>query len=174
MWSLIKDKFKGNEAKEKVVKFFIEYGISIKEDGKLYFGPVKLTFSNVSSAINVDRRVVKETALQILKDEQLRPIFRLLKPAGPSLVDVANVLGLSVLEIRADPHKPGIVSGVTSILSEKGIAIRQIIAEDPELFPDPKLYVITESKIPGDVIERALQVPHVREVSVKRGSTRSI
>jgi predicted regulator of amino acid metabolism with ACT domain len=173
LWSQIKDKFKGNEAKEKVAKFFIEYGISIKEDGKLYFGPVKLTFSNVSSAINVDRRVVKETALQILKDEKLRPIFRLLKPAGPSLVDVANVLGLSVLEIRADPHKPGIVSGVTSILSEKGIAIRQIIAEDPELFPDPKLYIITESKIPGDVIEKALQVPYVREVLVRRSSNRN-
>lgn len=143
----------------------VELGISVSKEGKLSMGPVEVSQSSVAVAAGVDRRVVKDAAQFMRDDPELGPIFEKIRPIGPSLVGIAGMLGMGVLEVRADPTKPGIVTGVSSAISKEGINIRQIIAEDPDLVPDPKLYVVTEKKVPGKVIEEILSLPFVASVS---------
>ena len=74
-----------------------------------------------------------------------------------------------MLEIRADPSAVGIIAGVAQALAKAGISIRQIHAEDPDLNPDPKLIVITERAVPGEVIQEILKVPKVKSVTIIQG-----
>jgi len=46
------------------------------------------------------------------------------------------------------------------------VGIRQILAEDPDVNPDPKLLIITERQVPGNVVSELLKVPTVTKVSL--------
>ncbi len=165
LWSRIKAKLEKYPSREKVVKLMVELGMSVNEKGQTFLGSVEVSHSKVAKAAGVDRRVVRETARFLKDDPELAPIFKKIKPIGPSLAGIAGMLGMGVLEVRADPTKPGTVTGVSGAISRAGINIRQIIADDPDLVPDPKLYVVTEKKVPGKVIEEILGLPFVASVS---------
>ena len=53
-----------------------------------------------------------------------------------------------------------------SISDVLGISIRQILAEDAEIYPDPKLIIITEKPIPGELIPILLKIPSVSQVTI--------
>jgi len=165
LWSTVRAKLEKYPSREKVARLMVELGMSIDDKGKIYFGPVEVPHSKVAAAAGVDRRVVKETAEFMRRDPDISRIFKRMRPIGPSLVGIANTLGMGVLEVRADPSKPGIVAEVSRAISREGINIRQIIADDPELVPDPRLHVVTERKVPGKVIEEILNLPHIQSVS---------
>ena len=150
LWNLVKERLKGH-AKLKVAKALVELGFSVR-NGRIYCGPVEIPSSRLARAIGVDRRIVAEAINTIEKDPRLREIFEGIEPAGPSFKRIAKRLGFGVVEIEADPKKPGIIAGVTSIIAEREISIRQVIADDPELYPNPKLTVITEKEVPGELI----------------------
>jgi predicted regulator of amino acid metabolism with ACT domain len=46
------------------------------------------------------------------------------------------------------------------------LSIRQAIVDDPELSPEPKLTIIVDRKIPGELIPEILKIPEVAKVSV--------
>ncbi|HIC86797.1 MAG TPA: ACT domain-containing protein, partial [Aquificae bacterium] len=52
----------------------------------------------------------------------------------------------------------GIVAGITSILAREGISIRYILAEDPELSVESKLTIVTNTKIPGKLVDEFLKI----------------
>ena len=52
------------------------------------------------------------------------------------------------------------------ILTRNSLSIRQAIVDDPELSPEPKLTLIVEKKIPGELIPKLLSVKGVAKVSV--------
>ena len=58
-----------------------------------------------------------------------------------------------MVELRANPKSKGIVAEVTKILADCGIVIRQIITDDPELFPDPVLTIIINGKLNAKVVK---------------------
>ena len=66
-----------------------------------------------------------------------------------------------------DPSASGIISNVTSILANEGIAIRQLIAEDPYVSPNPKLIIITKERVLGDIISKISGIPAVRRVVIQ-------
>jgi len=101
-----------------------------------------------------------------LDTEELRNLFLSLRPAGPLMRDVAPYLGFGVVEIRAQPAAIGIIAKTTALISDSGISIRQILAEDPEISPDPKLIVVTEKPIPGELLHKLLRIPTVSKVSI--------
>ncbi|RLF09616.1 MAG: amino acid-binding protein [Thermoprotei archaeon] len=169
MWSSIVKKFEGSPAKLKVAKLLVEYGFRIGLNGKVYCGEVEIPDTKIARVLGVDRRVVRETVKYILADEVLKDVFSQLKPAGALLRDVATMFNYGVLEVRAKPDAVGIIAGVTKILADAGIGIRQIHAEDPDLNPDPKLIIITEKPVPGDVIPKILKVPTVKSVTIIQG-----
>jgi predicted regulator of amino acid metabolism with ACT domain len=169
MWKSVAEKFEEAPAKLKVARLLIENGLRIGENGKIYCGDVEIPDTKIARVLDVDRRVVRETIKYIMSDEVLRKVFTRLKPAGALLRDVAALFGYGVLEIRADPSAIGIIAGVAQALAKAGISIRQIHAEDPDLNPDPKLIVITERAVPGEVIQEILKVPNVKSVTIIQG-----
>lgn len=155
-----------SEKRMNVVRLLLKYGISVREDG-LYIGDkVKVTVSSVAEEAQVDRRIVLETLKRILSDSYLREFFYNLRPAGPSLVSVARVLGYRCLVVEIHEDRPGILAWVASALAEKGINILQVVAEDPNIYREPKLYVVVSKPVPGEVIEKILQHPAVKRVTL--------
>jgi len=165
MWSKISEKLKEYPARLKVVRLMIEYGIGIREDGKTVVGPVEIPDSSLARAAGVDRRVVRQTIEQLLSDPSLKRIFTGLKPAGAFLAPIAKELGYHVIEIRADPSAVGIIAGASRIVAEEGISIRQAVAEDPELFPEPKLILVLDRPLSGEGLSKMLKIPHVKSVT---------
>ncbi len=166
MWSRIAHYFSDHPKRLNVAKVLVENGLSVR-DGKTYCNEIEIPPVRVARVAGVDRRTVVETIKMIMKDEELRRIFSLIRNAGLSLKEVARPLNLGVVEITPyDPKTVGIVAGVTSILAQEGISIRQVITDDPELSPDPKLTVIADRKIPGELIPEFLKVKGVAKVSI--------
>jgi hypothetical protein len=115
----------------------------------------------------VDRRTVKETLNAIKSDRELRLIFEGIRSSGLSLKEIAKHLNLGVVEITpVDAKTPGILACSAMILAKNGLSIRQAIVDDPELSPEPKLSLIVEKKIPGELIPELLNVKGVAKVSV--------
>jgi predicted regulator of amino acid metabolism with ACT domain len=52
------------------------------------------------------------------------------------------------------------------ILTKAGLSIRQAIVDDPELSPEPKLTLIVEKKIPGELISELLKITGLAKVAV--------
>jgi len=45
--------------------------------------------------------------------------------------------------------------------------MRQTVSEDPEFAVDPRLYIITESELPGDLINEIRGLEFVRKLELK-------
>lgn len=167
MWSQIRSYFEGTPARLDVAKLMLELGLSVSSDGKIRCGPVEVPAASIARVLGVDRRTVVDTVKMILKNPVLRETYGKLRPAGPLIKDVAKLFGFGVVEIHVeDPGAVGIVANVAAIIAEHGISIRQIFAEDPDLYPEPKLTIVTERDLPGEVITRLLKVPGVVKITV--------
>ncbi|MFH1404350.1 MAG: amino acid-binding protein [Candidatus Altiarchaeota archaeon] len=157
--------FAGRGAQRRVAEFLVRRGLRVSSGGLVYAGDVEVKRSSIALLLGVDRRVVKSTIESIAGDERMMKIFSRLN-VTPYLRDLAPVLGYGVIEIiPSNAGKEGIIAGVTGLISEEGIGIRQVIADDP-MFDNPELTVITEKPIPRDLIDRMLNVEGVEKVVV--------
>ncbi|MFW6305636.1 MAG: hypothetical protein ACOC1V_07650 [Candidatus Saliniplasma sp.] len=164
MWE-IKKHFKNYSAQQRTAKFFLESGLSVKNNN-VYCNGVQMSSSRIGRVLDVDRRTVDATINTIENNEELSKIFKNLR-ATAFFKEVARDIDAGLIEIIPDdPHGVGILSGVTNKISELGISIRQCITEDPELTEDAKLYVITESRVPMDAVDDIKKVPGVKSVVV--------
>ena len=76
-------------------------------------------------------------------------------------------MNLGVVEITpVDAKIPGILARSATLIAEKNISIRQAIVDDPELSPEPKLTLVTETKIPGELVPEFLKIRGVAKVSI--------
>jgi len=166
MWSNIKKYLENYPERLKVARILVENGLSVK-NSKIFLNEIEISPVRIARVAGVDRRTVKETLNSIKANRELRLIFDSLKSAGHSLKEVARHLELGVVEITpVDAHIPGILANSAMILTKKGLSIRQAIVDDPELSPEPKLTLIVEKKIPGELIPEFLKVYGVAKVSV--------
>jgi predicted regulator of amino acid metabolism with ACT domain len=166
MWNNVKKYFEEHPERLRVARVLIENGLSVK-NGKIYLNEIEIPPVRVARVAGVDRRTVKETLNAIKADRELRLIFESMRSAGHSLKEIAKHLSLGVVEITpVDAKIPGILANSAMILSKNGLSIRQAIVDDPELSPEPKLSLIVEKKIPGELIPELLNVKGVAKVSV--------
>jgi hypothetical protein len=165
MWRQISDRLTDYPGRQKVARALVELGLAIKEGNMICCGGIELSDVKIARYLNVDRRTVKDTAELIASDPELRPVFEKLKPAGPFLADVAKFLGYSVIEIYADPHAVGVIAQAASLVAQENIAIRQAVADDPDLTPDPKLTLVVEREPSGTTLQRLLRIPGVAKIS---------
>jgi predicted regulator of amino acid metabolism with ACT domain len=158
------EKFAGSPGQQAVVRLLLERGFSVNDEGRVVSGGIEIPDTGIAREADVDRRVVDSTTDAILNDADLRRIFRNIS-AIPSLMDLAPVLDLSVLTVWVeDETRHGIVAEITGLLADHGISIRQVISEDPEFATDPKLYVVTDTRPPGDLLVAIRDLPYVRQV----------
>jgi predicted regulator of amino acid metabolism with ACT domain len=166
MWSSVKKHFENHPERLKVARVLIENGLGAR-DGKIYLNEIEIPPVRVARAAGVDRRTVIETLRAIWSNRELRLIFEGIRSAGLSLKEIAKHLNLGVVEITpVDARIPGILAGSAMILARSGLSIRQAIVDDPELSPEPKLTLIVERKIPGELVPELLNVKGVAKVSI--------
>jgi len=166
MFDEIMQKFEGSPSQQAVIRLLLERGFSVNDNGRVVSGGIEIPNTGIAREIDVDRRVVDSTTTAILEDEALRRIFQNISSI-PSLMDLAPVLDLSVLTIEPnDAEQPGIVAEITSRLAERDISIRQTISEDPEFTDEPKLYVVTDDPLPGDLLNELSALEFVRRISI--------
>jgi predicted regulator of amino acid metabolism with ACT domain len=150
----------------KVARVLVENGLSAR-DGKVYLNQIEIPPVRIARVAGVDRRTVNETLKAIKANRELRVIFEELRSAGHSLKEIAKPLNLGVLEITpVDAKTAGILSKSATLLAKAGLSIRQAIVDDPELSPEPKLTLIVEKKIPGELISELLNINGVAKVAV--------
>ncbi len=165
MWRQISDRLKEYPGRQKVARALVELGLSIKEGTKIYCGGIELSDVKIARCLDVDRRTVRDTAQLISSDPVLNSVFERLRPAGPFLADVARFLGYSVIEIYADPHTVGIIAQATALIAQENIAIRQAVADDPDLTPEPKLTLVVAKEPSGTILQKMLKIPGVIKIS---------
>ncbi|WP_458405889.1 amino acid-binding protein [Methanobrevibacter sp.] len=166
MWEKINEKFKKYPARIRVAEKMIELGLSVNDDGKVYCGNLKISDKALATAANVDRRAIKSTIEVINEDEELYNLFNNIIPAGTLLKNIAKNLELGVIEIEVGQESEGILAITTNLIAKKGIGIRQAYAEDTELQETPKLTIITEEPVKGDLINEFLKINGVTRVSI--------
>jgi predicted regulator of amino acid metabolism with ACT domain len=166
MWNTIKKHLEGYPERLKVARVLVENGLSAK-DGKIYLNQIEIPPVRIARVAGVDRRTVNETLNVIKANRELRLIFEEIRSAGHSLKEIAKPLNLGVVEITpVDAKTPGILASSATILAKAGLSIRQAIVDDPELSPEPKLTLIVEKKIPGELISELLKITGVAKVAV--------
>jgi len=166
MWNSLKKHFEGYPERLRVVRILVENGLSAK-DGKIYLNQIEIPPVRIARVAGVDRRTVNETLKTIKANRELRLIFEEMRSAGHSLKEIAKPLNLGVVEITpVDAKTPGILARSATILAKAGLSIRQAIVDDPELSPEPKLTLIVEKKIPGELISELLKITGVAKVAV--------
>lgn len=166
MWSKIKDDLEQYPERLKVARVLIENGLSIR-NSKICLNQIEIPPVRIARVAEVDRRTVNETINNIEANPDLKMIFEQIRPAGHSLKEIAKPLNLGVLEITVvNAKSPGILANAAMILNRAGLSIRQAIVDDPELSPEPKLTIIVEKKVPGELIPEILKIPGIAKVSV--------
>ncbi|UIP00071.1 amino acid-binding protein [Halobaculum sp. CBA1158] len=164
MFDEIMEKFEGSPGQQAVVRLLLERGFSVNEEGRVVSGGIEIPDTGIAREAGVDRRVVDTTTTAIRADEQLRRIFANIT-AVASLMDLAPVLDLTVLTVEVgDPDASGIVAEITGMLADADISLRQVLSDDPEFADEPKLYLITDEELPGDLLVAIRELGYVRSV----------
>ncbi|GGM70505.1 putative regulator of amino acid metabolism with ACT domain [Halarchaeum rubridurum] len=166
MFEDIMRKFEGSPGQQAVIRLLLERGFSVNDDGRVVSGDIEIPNTQLAGEVGVDRRVVDSTTDAILADEELRRIFQNISQI-PSLMDLAPVLDLTVVTVAVhDADEPGLVATVTGLLADHDVSIRQTISEDPEFTDEPRLYLVVDADLPGDVVTELMALPFVRSVEL--------
>jgi uncharacterized protein len=166
MWQEILNKFKRFPAQEKVIRLILQRGFQVNNQARVVSGEIEIPHAQIAKELGVDRRVVDTTALAIREDEALWKVFKNVR-SMTFLGDVAPILGLGVIEITpVNAAKTGLLGDVASSVAKNGLSIRQAISDDPYFVENPKLTIITEGKIPGDLVQLLMEIDGVRRVTV--------
>ncbi|MFX1483187.1 MAG: amino acid-binding protein [Promethearchaeota archaeon] len=159
----------------KVAEAIVRHGFNVEAPGVIKCGEIRIPLKSLGNALGIDRRTVRATTEDICDDSlasfnpELCEFFSKLRPAGPSLEMVRDVMGYGVVTIFVEsPENPGILSEVTSMIAGYGIPIRQVLAEDVAIYENPCLKVITEDPLPGRVIENLADIKGVRKVIIDK------
>jgi predicted regulator of amino acid metabolism with ACT domain len=166
MWQEILNKFKRFPAQEKVIRLILQRGFQINDESRVVSGRIEIPHAQIAKELDVDRRVVDTTAQAIRDDEDLWKIFKNVR-SMTFLGDVAPILGLGVIEITpVNAAKTGLLGDVASAVAKNGLSIRQAVSDDPYFVESPKLTLITEGKIPGDLVRLLMDIEGVKRVTV--------
>ena len=166
MWQEILDKFKRFPAQEKVIRLILQRGFQVNEQARVVSGQIEIPHAQIAKELEVDRRVVDTTAQAIRDDEVLWKVFRNVR-SMIYLGEVAPILGLGVIEITpVNAAKTGLLGDVASTVAKNGLSIRQAVSDDPYFVESPKLTIITEGKIPGELVILLKEIEGVKRVTV--------
>ncbi len=166
MYPILESAFVRYPMRKKVAEVLLGYGLRVDKKGIIYCGEIEMSPAKIARALNVDRRVVLETAGMIAEVPELLGIFSGLLPKA-FIGGAAKNLGFEVLVIEAEPHAIGIVSKVTKIIADSKIVIRQVMADDPDDYPNPKFTVVVEQRLPGEALAKLREIKDITKISIE-------
>jgi uncharacterized protein len=151
MWKSLSKHFGKYPSQAKVAKLLLVNGLKVKE-GRVYCGEIEVADMAIGRAAGVDRRIVRSTIDTIEGSAELKAVYSQMEPFA-LLTNVAPAMGWTSLEIiPTDARIPGIIAEVTNVIAREGLSVRQAVVSDPDLSPNPRLFVITEGAIPPELI----------------------
>jgi predicted regulator of amino acid metabolism with ACT domain len=166
MWRKIERYFTDLPAQLRVAKLLFERGFQVSEKGKVVSSRIEIPHSQIAKEVGVERRAVDNSVQTILSIPELRRIYMNLKQIC-SLQEVARELDLDVIVfIPKNARQTGIIANVTRKVSEKGLSIKQALAEDPDLNVHPKLTLIIDGEIPTGLVDEIRKLPGTHSVTV--------
>jgi len=166
LWSQIERYFKDLPAQLKVAKLLFERGFQVRGDGKVVSGGIEIPHTQIAKEVEVERRAVDSTVHTILSKPELKRIYTNLRQVC-SLQEVAREFNLGVIVfVPENAQKTGIIANVTRKVSEKGLSIRQALAEDPSISAQPKLTLIIEGEIPPELISEIRKLQGTRSITM--------
>jgi predicted regulator of amino acid metabolism with ACT domain len=168
VWANVRKQFQRQVVRPEIVRKFIECGMRVGKNDKIYVGDVEVGYTAISRALGVDRRVVKQTVQQIRGNRYLNSLFSKTMPLGTSLVELVSDLGYTAVVIEADPRSSGVMAAVAEILSRHGNVVRQAVAEDPEMVPDAEMTLVTEGQLSGQAIAELNALKIVRSIKIMK------
>jgi hypothetical protein len=71
-----------------------------------------------------------------------------------------------IIIIPEDAANMGILAEVAGIISKNNVSIRQAVSDDPYLTDNPRLTIITDRKVPGDLVDQIMNLHSVKGVSI--------
>jgi len=166
MWRSVKDEFARQVVRPDVVRKMLECGMRISNEMKIYVDDVEVDYTAVARAVDVDRRVVKQTVEQIRRSKSLFSLFANIRPLGASLAGVVSQLGYSAIIIEGDPRSPGVMAAVAEILSRNGTVVRQALADDPDMVSDAKMTLVVEGHLSGQIITELNDLPVIKSLKI--------
>ena len=165
MWRQFAKYFNKYPKRKKLAQKMLEYGLNVKDE-KIYCGNIELSDSKLSRAFDIDRRIILDTIKTINENEDLKKVFSNLNPTC-LLKDVASKMKWGVIEIiPTDASMPGIIADVSTMIANKKISIRQVVVDDFELSEEPRLFIVTETQIPGSLLSKIKDAKGVKAVVV--------
>ena len=165
MWRSLARYFGRYPSQAKVAKLLLEYGLRV-DHHSVFCGEVEIADAAIARAAGVDRRIVRSAVETIESNDELLKVYSRLRPTA-LFREVAPAMGWSAIEIiPVDAQMPGILADVAGVISSAGISIRQAIVDDPELSEEPRLYVITESPVPPELIPAIKNCRGVRSILI--------
>lgn len=160
------DKFSAYPAQEKVVRLLLERGFQVDSNGKVVSGRITIPHTKIAQEVRVDRRVVDATSQMILEDETLNKVFQNISTIA-FLRDVAPEIGLGVVVVTPkDAREVGLLGEVASIIAKHEISIRQAVSDDPFFIEEPKLTIVTDLPVSGELVEEIKKLSSVKSVTV--------
>jgi predicted regulator of amino acid metabolism with ACT domain len=166
MWNQIRNYFKDLPAQQKVAKLLFERGFQVNDGGNIVSGHIEIPHTQIAKEVGVDRRAVDSTIQTIQSTPQLKRIYQNLRQIC-SLEEVAREFNMSVIVfIPQNASQSGIIAQVTQLVSQKGLSIRQALAEDPETNGYAKLILILEGEIVPELINDIRKLPGTHSVTV--------
>ena len=165
MWSKLEHYFDEYPARKRVARLLLKYGLKVTEDAKVKCGEIEVPYTKIAGALNVHKRVVKETVVMILKTPELREVFKRLEPTF-CLKHAGKHLGYGAVEIETEPRAVGVLARVASKIAERGINVVQVVAEDFGLYLGGKLVIVTKEPIPGDLVNEISKLEGVKKVII--------
>ena len=170
MWIKLKSRFEKLPSQARVAQLMLALGLSVHKnvDGEysIFCGDIQISPSQIGRTMKIDRRVVIETTRRIVNDPELLDFFSSLTPTA-NLGASSSKLGFGVLQIIPEsPDQPGIIAGTLAIIARMNISVRQVIADDPELFDEPRATIVTEKPIPPEVVPEIRKVPGIKALVI--------
>ncbi len=166
MWGQIERYFKELPAQLRVAKLLFERGFQVREDGHVVSTGIEIPHTQIAKEAGVERRAVDSAVKTILSKPELKRIYTNLRQVC-SLQEVAREFNLGVMVfVPEDASQTGIIASVTKKVSEKGLSIRQALAEDPGIDAQAKLTLIIEGEIPPELISEIRKLPGTRSITV--------
>lgn len=166
MLQAIEMHFRSKSAGRAVVEELLRCGMSVDSKGRIFCGATEIAPAKLARAVGVDRRVVISTAKQIASDKGLSDIFGALSPQ-PYLGGIAVKLGSDAMEISSPAASADVVSTIVGVLSQHGVKIRQIIADAQGVFPEPKLRIVVDGRLPPAALSSIRKTGLAEKITIR-------
>ena len=160
VWGTIKEYFDEYPARRWVARFLLRHGLKVTGDASIRCGVIKVPYTRIARALNVERRAVKETAVMILGIPELREVFTRLEPVG-----VLKRAG-SVVEIETGVNVVGVLARVAEKFEERGINVIQVVVDNLGLDPGGRITIVAGEPIPGDLVNELSRLKGVKKVTI--------